>query len=94
MSQIRFRIERATFDKISERWTVQGRAHADVSVGDMLVLSPDAERSFRVEQIVTYGKSTDLLSRVMTGTLILSGGSEDSPFPKDCSLHKSPHGSV
>ena len=88
MSDILFQVERATFDKISARWTVQGRAHADVSVGDMLVLSPDADRSFPVEQIVTYGKSTDLLSRVMTGTLIVSGGDEHLSFSTGCYLYR------
>jgi hypothetical protein len=88
MSETFFRVECAAFIKISGRWSVRGRAYADVSVGDMLVTSPDADQVFRVEQIMSYGRSTDLLSQMMTGTLILSGGDESFSFPAGSSLYK------
>lgn len=78
MSELSFRVECAMYVDWSARWVVQGRAYADVRVGDALLVRPDADHAFRVEEIQSYGRRTGLLSRMMTGTLILSGGDKDS----------------
>lgn len=55
------------------RWLVGGRAYSDISLGDCLVTSSLPNQELRVVKIATYGKSTDLLSTMMTGTLTLEG---------------------
>jgi len=88
MSEVSFRVECATFFEGSGRWSVQGRAYSDVSVGDTLFISPNADRTFQVEEIESYGRSTFLLSRMMTGTLILSGGDKNSHFQTGACIYK------
>jgi|SRR5690606_3976560 len=58
------------------RFVVRGRAYADVRVGELLSTSPGAEPSLRVEEIETYRVRTELLARMMTGSLVVSGGTE------------------
>ena len=57
----------------SRRWHIGGRAYSDISLGDSLVTSSSPSHGLRVVGIVTYGKSTGLLSTMMTGTLTLEG---------------------
>jgi len=54
-------------------WNASGRAYEDVHLGDVLADTPAGPGQLRVSGISTYGKPTDLLSRMMTGTLQLSG---------------------
>jgi hypothetical protein len=52
---------------------VSGRAYADVRVGDMLSDAPAGPPRLLVTAIISYGKQTDLLSKMMTGTVHLKG---------------------
>ncbi len=55
------------------KWIIAGRAHADIRSSDSLASSWEGPPRLRVVGIVTYGRSTDLLSTMMTGTLTLDG---------------------
>lgn len=80
MSECSFRIETAFFIEKLRRWALCGRAYADVRVGDALSASAHSSQAWRVEEIETYGRKTDLLSRMMTDTLIVSAtGEGDAP---------------
>ena len=61
------------------QWSVGGRAYVDINLNDHLAASREGENNLLVIGIVTYGKRTDLLSRMMTGTLIVEGEMEDEP---------------
>ena len=54
-------------------WLVDGRAYSDINLGDSLATSSSPYQELRVVGIVTYGKNTDMLSTMMTGTLALKG---------------------
>jgi hypothetical protein len=60
-------------EKKSGEWIVEGRAYADVKIGDLLSISSECESYLRVIAISSYGKQTDLLSTMMTGMLHLQG---------------------
>ena len=60
------------------RWSIAGRAYLDVNLGDTLDTSEEGASEVTVVGIIAYGKATDLLSKMMTGTLIVEG---DSPEP-------------
>lgn len=85
MSECSFRIESALFIEKSGRWSLRGRAYADVRVGDVLSVSANSSQTWRVEEIETYGRKTDLLSLMMTGTLIVSTTGEGEA-PQENSL--------
>ena len=61
------------------RWSVGGRAYVDINLNDDLTLSGKDDLCVRVVGIVTYGKNTDLLSTMMTGTLLVEGDIESRP---------------
>lgn len=61
------------------RWSVGGRAYVDINLNDDLALSGKGDSRVRVVGIVTYGKNTDLLSTMMTGTLLVEGEIEGQP---------------
>jgi hypothetical protein len=55
---------------------VQGRAYADVHVGDVLTAAPPGEGKplpLTVIGIVTYGQTAPDLARMMTGALLVQG---------------------
>ena len=54
-------------------WSVGGRAYVDITVGDILETAGTGGSKVKVVRIVTYGRTTDLLSKMMTGTLIVEG---------------------
>ena len=56
-----------------DAWSVSGRAYEDVRLGDRLADTPAGPTRLRVVAIFSYGKPTDLLSKMMTGTLHLTG---------------------
>ncbi|WP_050725657.1 hypothetical protein [Vulgatibacter incomptus] len=55
------------------QWSVGGRAHLDVALGDVLETSVTGGGRVLVVGLATYGRTTDLLSKMMTGTLIVEG---------------------
>ncbi len=57
----------------SRKWLLGGRAYVDIKLRDTLTTSSARDQSLRVVEIVTYGKTTDLLSAMMTGRLTLEG---------------------
>lgn len=68
-----------TVERVGEdgtHWLARGRAWEDVSVGDVVCFDVLGEHGgeqtlrFRVVAIMTYGKETPMLSRIMTGDLI------------------------
>jgi hypothetical protein len=59
------------------RWVLKGRAHEDVGLGDTLMLGA---AKVTVEAIRTYGKESDLLSRMMTGEIVVRWVEEESMF--------------
>lgn len=54
-------------------WLISGRAYTSIALGDSLWTSRDDGVAVRVEDIVSYGRKTDLLSPMMTGTLVVVG---------------------
>ncbi|NOT09809.1 MAG: hypothetical protein HOP28_16575 [Gemmatimonadales bacterium] len=54
-------------------WQVAGRAYQDIHLHDVLATAAAPDEGLRVVRIVTYNKSTDLLSAMMTGTVTLHG---------------------
>ena len=66
--------EIATLEQQGPRkWLAGGRAYTDISLDDRLTTPRGGSDSLRVVGIVSYGRSTDLLSTMMTGTLTLEG---------------------
>jgi hypothetical protein len=61
------------------RWSVGGRAYVDINLNDRLTSSQEGGTELRVIGIVTYDRSTDLLSTMMTGTLLVEGEIEGEP---------------
>jgi len=57
------------------RWLLRGRAHVDVRVGDALSFGG---RRVLVDSIRTYGRETDLLSKMMTGELTVRWDGDDA----------------
>jgi hypothetical protein len=74
----------------SGEWVVEGRAYADVRIGDLLSVSPESTTPLRVTGIVTYGKKTVLLSRMMTGRLYLQGVMRPKEKAATCLYHLQP----
>lgn len=87
MSECSFRIENTFFIEKLGRWAILGRAYADVRVGDALSASADSSQAWRVEEIETYGRKTALLSRMMTGTLVVSPIDEEDAPPEKSILY-------
>ncbi|MCC6975924.1 MAG: hypothetical protein IT322_18100 [Anaerolineae bacterium] len=59
-------------------WLVRGRAYQDIHIGDVLFTvntenTFEAEESFRVISIASYGYAIDTLYGMMTGDLTLRG---------------------
>lgn len=70
-----------TVERLTENLQrVQGRAYGDVHVGDVLTVALAAEGEapprLTVVDIVTYGKQTPELNRMLTGTLLLQGSDD------------------
>jgi hypothetical protein len=66
----------------SDEWVVAGRAYEDVKIGDLLSDSRDKTPCLRVVAIESYGRNTDLLSKMMTGSLYLVGSCELEAEPR------------
>jgi hypothetical protein len=54
------------------QWVLSGRAYSDIGIGDRLQSAASGPAEFVVSEIVTYGKVTDLLSKMMTGSIKLT----------------------
>jgi hypothetical protein len=63
-------------------WAVKGRAHLDVSVGDILATGALGDNSggrVKVAGRETYGRRVALLSKMMTGTIVVVGAIREVP---------------
>ncbi|MBP8805258.1 MAG: hypothetical protein KBG48_09520 [Kofleriaceae bacterium] len=63
-------------------WAVKGRAHLDVSVGDVLAtcaLGDDSGGRVKVAGLETYGRRVELLSKMMTGSIVVVGVVREVP---------------
>lgn len=59
------------------RWLLQGRAYEDVKLGDSVTMGA-AEGT--VEEMRSYGRPLDVLSKMMTGELVVRWRDSDSPL--------------
>lgn len=72
MSRHAFEIENVKPEGLN-RWLIEGRAYVDIREKDKLTFDHDDINELFVTTITTYGKRTDLLSRMMTGALVVEG---------------------
>lgn len=65
--------EVVSLKKADEGWALEGRARLDISVGDVIAASGAVRQKVTVLRVMAHGKETTLLSKMMTGTLVVEG---------------------